>query len=1045
LGRTDGGAVNNSGVPLTTWAAANSVANDIVLEQTATGYDADGNAIQTADAQRFNTDPTSGSTSKGALFTATTNTDGSLNVTPSSSSYLASRIYYTGTYYDAGDRDVADVNVGDNGGSTWSRPSSVPSRSDTVLVTSTAYNAAGWVDGVTDPRGIASQMIYDNLGRTIISVAAYDPTVSGGSPTDDQNQTTVYTYDPAGHTTSMTAYLPSAIQQTQYVYGVTSGGGSTIDSNDLLALVEYPDKSTGLASTSASDQNSFTYNTAGQVLTKTDQNGTVHSYTYDVLGRQTSDAVTVASGNPQHVDTTVLRITTNYDSQGNVYQTTSYNAASGGSIVNQVENLYNGLGQLIAQYQAVSGAVNTSTTPVVQYAYSDPSLGSRMVSMTYPNGRILHYGYDGTTLDTAIGRLSYLADDNGSGGVGSHLQDYQYLGLSTVVSQADADGITLTYIHQSGDTLAIADGGDQYTGLDRFGRVSDQNYVNVSTSTSTDRFQYGYDRDGNVLYKNNLVNSADSELYHANSSTSGDNNTAYDPLNRLVSYQRGTLSSSGNNGSSLDTVTTNTASQSYALDAVGNMSSVTTNGGTPQSRSANSQDQYTTVGGNSMTYDNNGNTTTDETGKQYVYDAWNRLVAVKDTAGSGGATLETFTYDGQGYRVTDTVVSTGTTTALYYSAQWQVLEERQSGTTTTQYVWSPTYVDAMLLRDSNATSGSLGISGSGLGQRLYVQQDANFNVTAIVNNSGAVQERYIYDPYGNFTVLNSSWSPVSGNISAFNWIYLHQGGRYDGISGLYTFEHRDYSPTLQRWMQQDPTGYADGSDSYEYLKDNSVNATDAMGLRRIVFLFEGLTLPFFSNDWVQQYWRPLAKTADPGADVHYLPQGPGSESSALQFVLKHLKLSDYGIKAKDGKCFNTIIIAGFSFGGNSAINLANDLGAKGVPVQVGITADPRWQNGSDNVSFGKPTNALAWINEYQQSGHFNGSSVQGAQPDSLLGQDAYAPFVKGTGAFAGLVKNPSNSVVGAYHNSHTNGYTVFLMEDALGNAIKNAPESREGP
>ncbi len=80
-----------------------------------------------------------------------------------------------------------------------------------------------------------------------------------------------------------------------------------------------------------------------------------------------------------------------------------------------------------------------------------------------------------------------------------------------------------------GDTLATSDGGDQYTGLDRFGRVVDQNWLNTGTAPATDRFQYGYDRDGNVLYKNNLVNSAFSELYHANSTTTGDNNTAYDP------------------------------------------------------------------------------------------------------------------------------------------------------------------------------------------------------------------------------------------------------------------------------------------------------------------------------------------------------------------------------------------------------------------------------------------------------------------------------------------------------------------------------------
>jgi len=43
---------------------------------------------------------------------------------------------------------------------------------------------------------------------------------------------------------------------------------------------------------------------------------------------------------------------------------------SGGSIVNQVQRVYNGLGQLITEYQSHSGAVNTSTSPKVQYGYS---------------------------------------------------------------------------------------------------------------------------------------------------------------------------------------------------------------------------------------------------------------------------------------------------------------------------------------------------------------------------------------------------------------------------------------------------------------------------------------------------------------------------------------------------------------------------------------------------------------------------------------------------------------------------------------------------
>jgi hypothetical protein len=57
-----------------------------------------------------------------------------------------------------------------------------------------------------------------------------------------------------------------------------------------------------------------------------------------------------------------------------------------------------------------------------------------------------------------------------------------------------------------------------------------------------------------VLYEKNLVSATFSELYHANSATSGDSNTAYDPLSRLTNFRRGTLTSSGNNGSTLDTL-----------------------------------------------------------------------------------------------------------------------------------------------------------------------------------------------------------------------------------------------------------------------------------------------------------------------------------------------------------------------------------------------------------------------------------------------------------------------------------------------------------
>src|SRR5579862_9936808 len=127
-----------------------------------------------------------------------------------------------------------------------------------------------------------------------------------------------------------------------------------------------------------------------------------------------------------------------------------------------------------------------------------------MTSMTYPNGTVLHYNYgDSGSLDDVISRLSSLVDGS------TTVEGYAYLGLSTVVIRSHPeDGIDLTYVKQSGEING--DAGDQYIGLDRFGRVVDQRWIN-GAGVDQDRYQYTYDRDGNVTAKANVIYSPMSE------------------------------------------------------------------------------------------------------------------------------------------------------------------------------------------------------------------------------------------------------------------------------------------------------------------------------------------------------------------------------------------------------------------------------------------------------------------------------------------------------------------------------------------------------
>jgi YD repeat-containing protein len=667
---TDGG----SGA---TWADASTVAGDIVLEQSQNIWDGDSNNIETITSQRF--DYAGGAT--GPLDTPTLG--------------VPARVYYTASYFDAADRDIADVNVGTNGGTAWTRPDTVPDRSDTVRVASYIYDAAGWLQDTIDPRGIDTRTINDALDRTTESVRNY----TGNPETATSDVTALYTYDGDNHMLTLTALQPDGTpsQETAYVYGVTIAGGSAIDSIDLLATTQYPDPTTGLPSSDPLQQETYTYDGLGETATMTDRNGSTHQYGYDVLGRLTSDSVTTLGAG---VDGSVRRLQYAYDEQGNQYLATSYDAPTGGNIVNQVLQKYNGLGQLIGEYQATSGAVDTSTTPEVQYGYTQMSGGqnnSRLISMTYPSGYVVNYNYGPIAgLNDRISRLDSISDPNGT------LESYKYLGLGTVVERDHPQtNLNLTYISQTNST---GDGGDKYTGLDRFGRVVEQDWYNTSAAPSVEDLTYSYDRDSNVLTKNNLLNSDFNETY------------AYDSLNQLASFARA-----------------NGQTQAWTTDALGNFTSTTIDG-VPTDNTFNAQNQQLANGSAVLTFDQNGNMTTDETGRQFVYDAWNRLVGVKDSVGT---TLETFAQDALGRKVATTQGSNVTT--LFYSNQWQVLEEKVDGVTTFRYVWSPVYVDAMVLRDQLASDGSLD-------QRLYAVQDANWNVTALADTSGAAVERFVYSP-----------------------------------------------------------------------------------------------------------------------------------------------------------------------------------------------------------------------------------------------------------------------------------------------------------
>ncbi len=652
---------------------------------------------------------------------------------------------------------------------------------------------------------------------------------------------------------------PTANTITQYIYdgrrmtGLRDHDGNTTtyeyDEAGRLIKTTYPDddgQGAGVVTVSYVD-------TFGRHVRRTDQRGIETNYFYNDLGHLTQrsyyDPATSATRDEFFT----------FDLSGRLLSANRDNTGAHDDL--NWSRDYDQAGRPLTETQTFIDSAATTTQYLSRFAYTIDPVGHTFTrTMTPPAGQP-DGPQAGRSITHTFDKLSRLVEVAGGLGIGARWTVDQ---ASRRTDAMLANGVVSTFAYNANGWL---------THLDHSYGVTPKALVDLD---------YGYDAVGNRLFTRNNVQADRSERY------------GYDNRDRLTVMERGVLDATGSTITTPLVHSTLASDQQWAdLDRRGNWLEYRqgVNGASAkETRVANGVNEYTSISDDfSMfppptvtAHDAAGNMTLAGravnvgdncspggpacgSGQRYEYDEENRVLAIRRDndggTGTAGQLLAEYEYDALGRRVytiehidaeTGAGLATPKKTRHIYAGietieEYEVTEDANGVETAAavlqrEFLWGdaanfPEPVAMIDHTDAGQAPGTCGTGVPPVGCVYHYVHDVLGSVVGLTDATGALVERYTYDPYGQTLIEHwdatadggaGAWIATNASSYANPWSWT--GQRYDAAVHLYAFFARTYSPTLGRWLHRDPLGYVDGINLYQYVSGNPLFWVDPWGL-----------------------------------------------------------------------------------------------------------------------------------------------------------------------------------------------------------------------